>query len=117
LVRCIGERALDRGQARLDLPAVEIRAVVGDCEFDVAHAAQRIIARRATTRLEVLNLRTSGEPASRMRYCYGCTREKREPGRVAMPPARQSGQSSGSQVGAPVWRQARAGAFDAERAA
>ena len=32
-----GDGALDGGLAGLDLPAVEGGAVVGDCEFEVAH--------------------------------------------------------------------------------
>ena len=34
-----GDGALDGGQARLKLPAVELRAVVGDGELDVAHVS------------------------------------------------------------------------------
>jgi hypothetical protein len=29
--------ALDRWEAGLELPAVEVGAIVGDCEFDVSH--------------------------------------------------------------------------------
>jgi hypothetical protein len=45
LARSRVKRALNRRHARLELPAVEAGAVVGDGEFDVAHACERIIAR------------------------------------------------------------------------
>ena len=40
--RGIVDGTLNRGQAGLKLPAVEGRAIVGDREFDVAHAQQRL---------------------------------------------------------------------------
>jgi hypothetical protein len=36
------QRALDRRHARLDLPAVEVRAVIGDGEFQGAHAIEKL---------------------------------------------------------------------------
>ena len=43
--------ALDRRNARLELPAVEIGAIVGDGEFDILHRLSGIIscAREGTT--------------------------------------------------------------------
>ena len=45
------QRALNRRNARLELPAVEVRAVVGDGEFDVLHGLAEIISceREGTT--------------------------------------------------------------------
>ena len=45
---CFGESALDRWQAGLDLPAVEGSAVVGDCEFDVAHGDESRLSHGGT---------------------------------------------------------------------
>jgi len=37
--------ALNRWHARLKLPAVKVRAVVGDCQLDIPHGPAGIIAR------------------------------------------------------------------------
>jgi hypothetical protein len=38
--RGVVDSALNRGQTGLELPAVEVRAIVGNREFDVAHVQQ-----------------------------------------------------------------------------
>src|ERR1700690_2608550 len=49
LARRIMDRALDRRNAGLRLPAVEVGALVRDSDLDISHpAVSRIIARRAT---------------------------------------------------------------------
>src|SRR5712692_2185851 len=63
--------ALDGGLARLNLPAVEIGAVVGDGKLEIAHAEPR-----------------TGD--------HDALRTKRLPGFTATLPPRQSGQSSSS---------------------
>jgi len=45
LSRDVRERALNRRHARLHLPAVEFRPVVGQRKFDIAHPGGAIIAR------------------------------------------------------------------------
>src|SRR5580704_10183865 len=54
-LRGIGYRALNRREARLDLPAVKIRAVVSDCDLDISHRCAAIMARGHVTGIEEVN--------------------------------------------------------------
>src|SRR6267143_28768 len=79
---------LNRRLVRLNLPAVEIGAVVRDGELEIAHGNQVMSFSHQSSE-------EGGDLASFKQH-YGAVRTKRLPGFTATLPPRQSGQSSSS---------------------
>src|SRR5882762_6023287 len=86
---------LNRRLVRLNLPAVEISAVVRDGELEIAHGNQVISFQFSVFSFQSSVFRGGRDWASFKKH-YGAVRTKRLPGFTATLPPRQSGQSSSS---------------------